>query len=58
MILFFSYFWVATMFNPVQIADDLKKRADTCPASGGTPTAEFLDKTMTELLFLSAIFLQ
>jgi len=26
MILFFSYFWVATQFNPIQIADDLKKK--------------------------------
>lgn len=25
MIFFFSYFWVATMFQPNQIADDLKK---------------------------------
>jgi len=25
MILFFSYFWVATQFQPAQIADDLKK---------------------------------
>ena len=28
MILFFSYFWVATQFNEIQIADDLKKKAD------------------------------
>src|SRR5665213_1853268 len=29
MILFFSYFWVATQFNELQIADDLKKMAAT-----------------------------
>jgi len=38
LILFFSYFWVATQFNPIQIADDLKRNggamADMCPASG------------------------
>ena len=34
MILFFSYFWVATQFNPIQIADDLKKRGGYIPAFG------------------------
>ena len=44
MILFFSYFWVATVFNPVQIADDLKKAGGYIPGiRPGTSTAEFLD---------------
>ena len=36
MILFFSYFWVATQFNEIQIADDLKKNGGYIPgrASG------------------------
>ena len=34
MILFFSYFWVATQFNELQIADDLKKNGGTFPACG------------------------
>lgn len=35
MILFFSYFWVATQFNELQISDDLKKlTAATFRASG------------------------
>jgi preprotein translocase subunit SecY len=58
MILFFSYFWVATQFNPVQIADDLKKRGGYVPGiRPGTPTAEFLDKTMTRLTLAGAVFL-
>lgn len=58
MILFFSYFWVATMFNPVQIADDLKKAGGYVPGiRPGTPTAEFLDKTMTRITLAGAIFL-
>ena len=32
MILFFSYFWVATQFNEIQIADDLKKNGGYIPA--------------------------
>lgn len=58
MILFFSYFWVATQFNPVQIADDLKKNGGYVPGiRPGKPTAEFLDKTMTRITLAGAVFL-
>ncbi|MEI6892949.1 MAG: preprotein translocase subunit SecY [Pontiella sp.] len=58
MILFFSYFWVATQFNPIQIADDLKKRGGYIPGiRPGRPTAEYLDKTMTRLTLAGAVFL-
>ena len=58
MILFFSYFWVATQFNPVQIADDLKKYGGYVPGiRPGTPTAEFLDRAMTRITLAGAIFL-
>ena len=58
MILFFSYFWVATQFNPIQIADDLKRRGGYIPGiRPGRPTAEFLDKTMTRLTLAGAVFL-
>ena len=58
MILFFSYFWVATVFNPVQIADDLKKAGGYVPGiRPGTPTADFLDRTMTRITLAGAVFL-
>jgi preprotein translocase subunit SecY len=58
MILFFSYFWVATQFNPLQIADDLKKHGGYIPGiRPGRPSAEFLDFTMTRLTLAGAIFL-
>jgi len=58
LIMFFSYFWVATQFNPVQIADDLKKHGGYVPGiRPGRPTAEFLDKTMSRLTLAGAIFL-
>ncbi|MDH3982331.1 MAG: preprotein translocase subunit SecY, partial [Kiritimatiellaceae bacterium] len=58
MILFFSYFWVATQFNPIQIADDLKKRGGYIPGiRPGRPTAEYLDRTMTRLTLAGAVFL-
>jgi len=58
MIFFFSYFWVATQFQPSQIADDLKKYGGFIPGvRPGKPTADFLDYTMTRLTFAGAIFL-
>jgi preprotein translocase subunit SecY len=58
MILFFSYFWVATQFNPIQIADDLKKRGGYIPSiRPGRPTADYLDRTMTRLTLAGAVFL-
>lgn len=58
MILFFSYFWVATQFKPIQIADDLKKRGGYIPGvRPGRPTAEYLDRTMTRLTLAGAVFL-
>ena len=58
MIFFFSYFWVATQFQPSQIADDLKKHGGYIPGvRPGKSTSEFLDFTMTRLTFAGAIFL-
>ena len=54
----FSYFWVATQFNPIQIADDLKKYGGYVPGiRPGKPTAEFLDRTMTRITLAGAVFL-
>jgi preprotein translocase subunit SecY len=58
MILFFSYFWVATQFNPIQIADDLKKHGGYVPGiRPGKMTAEYLDRTMSRITLAGAIFL-
>src|SRR5216117_162350 len=58
MIFFFSYFWVATQFQPSQIADDLKKYGCYIPGvRPGKPTSDFLDFTMTRLTFAGAVFL-
>ena len=55
---FFSYFWVATQFQPYQIADDLKKHGGYIPGvRPGKPTSDFLDFTMTRLTFAGAVFL-
>jgi len=54
----FSYFWVALMFKPIQVADDIKKMGGYIPGvPPGEPTARFLDFTMTRLTFAGAIAL-
>ncbi len=58
MILAFSYFWVANQFNPIQIADNLKNQGAYIPGiRPGTPTADFLDSTMTRITLSGALFL-
>ena len=58
LILAFSYFWVSNMFNPVQIADNLKKEGAYVPGiRPGKPTCDYLDELMTLITFAGAIFL-
>lgn len=58
MIFFFSYFWVATMFQPAQIAEDLKRNGGYIPGvRPGQPTTLFLDQTMQRLTFSGSLFL-
>ena len=58
MIFFFSYFWVSFMFNPIQIAEDVKRNGGFIPGvRPGGPTADFLEYTMTRLTLAGAIFL-
>jgi preprotein translocase subunit SecY len=58
LILVFSFFWVANQFNPLQIADNLKKEGAYIPGiSPGQPTADFLDSSMTRVTTGGAIFL-
>jgi preprotein translocase subunit SecY len=58
MILFFSYFWVATQFNPLQIADDLKRNGGYVPGiRPGRPTADYLDHVMTRITLAGAVTL-
>jgi len=58
LILLFSFFWVATQFNPLQIADNLKKEGAYIPGiSPGQPTADFLDSAMTRVTAGGAVFL-
>lgn len=58
MILFFSYFWVATQFNELQISDDLKKNGGYIPGvRPGQATSDFLHNAMSRITLAGAVFL-
>jgi preprotein translocase subunit SecY len=58
MILFFSYFWVATQFNELQISDDLKKNGGYIPGvRPGQATSDFLHNAMHRITLAGAVFL-
>jgi len=58
MILFFSYFWVATQFNEIQIADDLKKHGGYIPGvRPGQATSDYLHRAMSRITLAGAVFL-
>ena len=54
----FSYFYTAVTFNPVEVADNLKKYGGFIPGiRPGRPTAEYLDKVLTRITTAGALFL-
>ncbi len=58
LILFFTYFYVAITFNPVEQADNMKKYGGFIPGiRPGRPTAEFLDYVLSRITLPGAIFL-
>lgn len=58
LIFFFTYFYTAISFNPVEIADNIKKYGGFIVGiRPGKATAEYLDKIISRLTFAGAIFL-
>jgi preprotein translocase subunit SecY len=58
MILFFSYFYTAVVFNPEETADNLKKYGGFIPGiRPGSATAEYFDRILTRLTTLGGIYL-
>jgi preprotein translocase subunit SecY len=58
LILFFSYFWTATQFNELQIADDLKKNGGYVPGvRPGQATSVYLHNAMSRITLAGAVFL-
>ena len=57
MIIFFSYFYTAVVFNPVETADNLKKYGGFIPGiRPGTATADYFDYVLTRLTTVGALY--
>ena len=57
LIIFFCYFYTAVTFNPVDVADNLKKQGGFIPGiRPGKKTAEFIDKVLTRITFGGAMY--
>lgn len=58
MIIFFSFFYTAIVFNPTETADNLKKAGGFIPGvRPGKATAEYLDYILTRLTTVGALYI-
>jgi preprotein translocase subunit SecY len=58
LIIFFTYFYTAISFNPIDVADNLKKYGGFIPGlRPGRPTAEYIQKVMNRVTMAGAVFL-
>ncbi|MDR0967029.1 MAG: preprotein translocase subunit SecY [Myxococcales bacterium] len=58
LIVFFAYFYTAVTFNPVDVADNMKKNGGYIPGiRPGKKTAEYIDKVLTRITCGGAIYL-
>ncbi|ABI69604.1 preprotein translocase subunit SecY [Syntrophomonas wolfei] len=58
LIVFFTYFYVAIIFNPMDVADNIKKYGGFIPGiRPGRPTAEYIDRVLSRLTLAGGVFL-
>ena len=58
LIMFFTYFYTAVTFNPVEVANNMKANGGFIPGiRPGRSTVEYLNKVMTRITFVGAVFL-
>ncbi len=58
LIIFFAYFYVAIIYNPMDVADNIKKNGGFVPGiRPGRPTAEYIDRVLSRLTMSGGIFL-
>ena len=58
LILAFNYFYVAIQYNPVEIANNLRRNNGSIPGfRPGKPTSDFITRTLNKITLIGAIFL-
>ena len=58
MIIFFAYFYTAIVFNPIDLADNMKKHGGFIPGiRPGKRTSDFIDRILTRITLPGSVFL-
>ena len=58
LIVFFAYFYTAVIFNPVDVADNLKKSGGFVPGiRPGKNTAQYIERVLSRITFAGALYL-
>src|SRR6266487_3715288 len=58
LIVFFAYFYTSIIFNPVDLAENLKKQGAFIPGvKPGAATADYIDEVLTRITLPGALFL-
>ncbi len=58
MIVFFTYFYTAIIFNPIDVAENMKRQGGFIPGiRPGTKTADYIDRILTRITLPGSIFL-
>ena len=56
MVIFFAYFYTSITFNPLEIADNMKKSGGFIPGvRPGKPTSDFLNNMLNHLIIIGAV---
>lgn len=56
LLLFFAYFYTSITFNPMEVANNMKKQGGFIPGiRPGKPTTEYLNKVLSYIIFIGAV---
>lgn len=56
LVIFFAYFYTSITFNPLMIADNMKKQGGFIPGiRPGKPTSDYLEKVLNYIVFIGAV---
>ena len=56
LIIFFAYFYTSITFNPLMIADNMKKQGGFIPGiRPGKPTSDYLNRVLNYIIFIGAV---
>lgn len=56
LLIFFAYFYTSLTFNPIEVADNIKKQGGFIPGiRPGKPTSEYLQKILGYIIFIGAV---